>query len=291
MGTNEPPCAPPAPPAPPDTSSTAETFLLANTCTCTARRSGSLRLEVRDTGRGMTAAQIDRLFKGPCRDLGLGLHTARHRVHQHSGTMTVSSEGPGRGSAFTVLLPLYHLEGVHLAPVAPTPVAPCRSSKKLVALAALLGETFEIGEGEGAGGAGAGAGGTGGAGGSGGVESDALHVLVVDDVPSCRKMLVRLLRRKKAHCEEARDGQEAVEMVKTSYAKGRPYDVVLMDYEMPAMNGPAATKQLRALGLTVLVIGVTGNRQAEDLVHFKDCGANAVLPKPLKMASLQQTLQ
>jgi len=259
----------------PPSPSSKTTFMLANKETCTCDASGTLRLDVRDTGVGMSVDQLARLFEEGIQfnvnelqagqGSGLGLFIAKGLVAQHQGSLTVSSEGLGRGSTFTVLLPLYHL--------------PDEEDDLETGAAALPVVPLSAGE----------AGGTGEA--RGLVKGDPLHVLVVDDVSSCRKMLVRLMASKRHHCEEARDGQEAVEMVRASYAGGRPYNVVLMDFEMPVMNGPTATKELRDLGLQVLVIGVTGNVLPEDLRHFKDCGANAVLTKPLKIASLEHVLQ
>jgi CheY-like chemotaxis protein len=88
-------------------------------------------------------------------------------------------------------------------------------------------------------------------------------------------------------CDEAEDGKFAVEMVKTAAEKNRPYDLVLMDYEMPVMDGPTAASKIRSFGSDVFIIGVTGNMMAEDVDHFCECGANVVLPKPFKMASLE----
>lgn len=60
-----------------------------------------------------------------------------------------------------------------------------------------------------------------------------------------------------------------------------------LDHEMPVMDGPTACKQMRLMGCSSFVAGVTGNLLPEDLEYFMHCGANAVLPKPFKMASLE----
>jgi CheY-like chemotaxis protein len=59
-----------------------------------------------------------------------------------------------------------------------------------------------------------------------------------------------------------------------------------MDYEMPILNGPKATQRLRELGYGVIVIGVTGNVLPEDREYFIRHGADAVLPKPVKIQGL-----
>ena len=55
---------------------------------------------------------------------------------------------------------------------------------------------------------------------------------------------------------------------------------------MPNLNGPLTVKQLRELGYTMIVIGVTGNVLPEDRNYFIQQGANAVLPKPLSLPIL-----
>jgi CheY-like chemotaxis protein len=63
-----------------------------------------------------------------------------------------------------------------------------------------------------------------------------------------------------------------------------------MDYEMPVMNGPTATKALREAGCDVLIIGVTGNLLPEDVRYFRRHGADAVLGKPLDIQAFEQLL-
>ena len=60
-----------------------------------------------------------------------------------------------------------------------------------------------------------------------------------------------------------------------------------MDFEMPVMNGPTATRQLRDLGCKAYIIGVTGNVLAEDVAIFKGAGADHVLPKPVNTKAIE----
>ncbi len=60
----------------------------------------------------------------------------------------------------------------------------------------------------------------------------------------------------------------------------RPFDCILMDFVMPVMDGPTATYEIRALGFTAPIFGVTGNCLDFDIKRFKDCGATEVFPKP-----------
>ena len=116
------------------------------------------------------------------------------------------------------------------------------------------------------------------------------RVLVVDDVLSNRKMLMRILTSKGYVCEQAEDGQQAIDVYRASLASGNLFDAITMDYEMPVMNGPTATGKLRELGCTFPIIGVTGNMLPEDVKFFQSQGATAVVGKPLNMALFENIL-
>ncbi|KAJ1437683.1 hypothetical protein B484DRAFT_428238, partial [Ochromonadaceae sp. CCMP2298] len=69
------------------------------------------------------------------------------------------------------------------------------------------------------------------------------------------------------------------------------YDkVILMDFEMPVLNGPSATRLLREQGCRVHIIGVTGNVMRADIDYFKSCGADAVFAKPLNKDSVDKLM-
>lgn len=114
-----------------------------------------------------------------------------------------------------------------------------------------------------------------------------LKVLIVDDIRSNRKLLKRLLENRDNVCDEAEDGNEALNMVKETASRGETYDLILLDYEMPVMNGPTAASEIRAIGIESFIVGITGNFMDEDVQFFKKCGANAVLPKPFKVQELE----
>ena len=121
-----------------------------------------------------------------------------------------------------------------------------------------------------------------------GIDSEGGYdVLVVDDSSLNRKMLCKLLLTVKCSMEEADDGLKAVEKVQARMAENtglnRMYDVILMDFVMPNMDGPTATHKIRALGYSGPILGVTGNTLESDVKHFMLCGANAVIPKPFDL--------
>ena len=112
------------------------------------------------------------------------------------------------------------------------------------------------------------------------------RVLVVDDVPMNRKLMVRLLE---GYCDEtvqADDGALAVEAMRQSISGRKPFVLVLMDFQMPNMDGPTAASLMREMGYTGPIIGVTGNALASHSKTFVDGGANKVLSKPMVFSTL-----
>lgn len=83
-----------------------------------------------------------------------------------------------------------------------------------------------------------------------------LSILVVDDAPSNRKMLQRLLANCSVSSDSACDGQQAIVMYDTASSD---YDLIFMDYTMPNMNGVDATRLLRQKGYNNAVVAVTAN--------------------------------
>lgn len=120
--------------------------------------------------------------------------------------------------------------------------------------------------------------------GSADVNLSTLHVLIVDDVDSTRKIMERLLRRKIAKISQAVNGQECVDFLTNK--KNEVVHFVLLDYEMPVLNGPDAAKYLRSQGYTVPIIGITGNTLPEEKELFLKSGADQVLTKPIDLESL-----
>jgi len=184
----------------------------------------------------------------------LGLYISKGIVSQHKGRLDVSSEGLSLGTTFTCTLPLYHL------PMSDTPEPIPVESKSSTSSKAKSDSS---------------------------TENHPLRILIVDDVATNRKLLSRLAARRGHFVDEASDGSDAVNKVRIALDEGNTYDTILMDFEMPVMKGPEATKDIRLLGCDSFVVGVTGNVLEDDVAHFISCGANHVLPKPVKFAKLE----
>ncbi len=115
----------------------------------------------------------------------------------------------------------------------------------------------------------------------------------MDDSALTRKMLVKTLKAAGHESVEAEDGLKGVERMEDnllSDACARPFDCILMDFVMPVMDGPTATKEIRALGYTAPIFGVTGNCLDFDVKRFKDCGATEVFAKPFSVGVFHTTM-
>lgn len=116
------------------------------------------------------------------------------------------------------------------------------------------------------------------------VEARRLRILVVEDNTINQKVAVGYLEKAGHRVEVASNGVEAVAAV-----RGLPYDVVLMDVQMPEMDGLTATRTIRAFGgdrAAVPIIGLTANAMKEDRDACIDAGMNDYLPKPVERAKL-----
>ena len=119
------------------------------------------------------------------------------------------------------------------------------------------------------------------------------HLLLVEDNELNREIAVEILQEYGFLVDSAENGAVAVERVKNS-APG-DYDLVLMDVQMPIMNGYEATKQIRALdnpGLAgITILAMTANAFDEDRKEALKCGMNGFLSKPIIMDELICALQ
>ncbi len=246
--------------------------------------SSRIVIDVVDTGVGMTPVQLETVFDVGTQfnanklqsggGSGLGLAFAKAIVDQHGGSLRAYSDGRNQGTTFRLDLPLCECEETSTSPsLAPednvtqdNPLSiSARSSRSQTAT--IKEETLEP-----------------------------MSILVVDDALMNRKLLIRLLQSNGHSCGEAENGQALIDTIHFSLfgssaeLKAAQYDCILVDYEMPVMNGPEACKAIREMGYTGFVVGVTGNLLPEDVGYFMDCGADAVLPKPFNYNNLKQLL-
>ena len=113
----------------------------------------------------------------------------------------------------------------------------------------------------------------------------ALDILLAEDNPVNRTLAVRLLERRGHRVACAANGVEAVALW-----KARPFDLVLMDVQMPEMDGLAATRAIRELelaaGRRTPIVAVTAHASSEDRVRCLEAGMDGFLAKPIQPAEL-----
>lgn len=119
-----------------------------------------------------------------------------------------------------------------------------------------------------------------------------MRVLLVDDMDINREIAFMLLSDMGFTVDTAVNGKEAVE--KIAAAKAGFYDAVLMDIQMPVMDGYEATREIRQLSdkdkARVPVIAMTANAFAEDVQKAREAGMNAHIAKPIDLTAMSKTL-
>ena len=120
-----------------------------------------------------------------------------------------------------------------------------------------------------------------------------MKFLCAEDNAIDAEILELLLESKGAHCKIYPNGQEIVD----AFANVKPgeYDMILMDVQMPVMNGYEATKAIRRssheLAKKIPIIAMTANAFSEDIQHSLAAGMNAHVSKPVEMKVLEKTIR
>ncbi|PQO99869.1 hypothetical protein C5614_07345 [Massilia phosphatilytica] len=210
-----------------------------------------LRFEVADSGIGMSAQQLQRIFQ-PFEQVataqrreggtGLGLAISQQLVQLMGGRIDVAS-APGKGSTFSFEI------DVPVAAAAPAAVAPHDTPT--------------------------------------GYEGERKRVLVVDDVPQNRAVLLDLLQETGFIVAAATNGLECLVLLDSF----KP-DLILMDVMMPVMDGNETTRQIRHMPGwgDIPIIAVTASASPDDERKSRDAGASAFLAKPVDQDLLLRTI-
>ncbi len=111
--------------------------------------------------------------------------------------------------------------------------------------------------------------------------SPPIHVLVVDDEPALRRAFRTSLTASGFVIEEARSGEEAVDMLPQ-----HPFDLVLLDINMPGIGGVEACREIRALAPKIGILMVTVRDAENDMVRALEAGADDYVTKPVRFREL-----
>lgn len=218
-------------------------------------------VEVNDTGIGMDPAKVEAMFDPFTQadasitrrfgGTGLGLAISRRLARALGGELTGTSQ-PGVGTSMIFTFATGPLEGVRL--LDGTDIA----ANGAIAAAAPARRRWHI---------------------------PSARVLVVDDGPENRELISLVLTEQGLWVEEAENGQVALDKV----AAGN-YDVVLMDMQMPVMDGYAATRALRERGLQLPIVALTAHAMKGFEEEVMAAGCTAYLTKPVDIDVLLQQL-
>ncbi len=221
-----------------------------------------LRFEVIDTGIGMTDDQVAKLFQPFSQadnstsrrfgGTGLGLAICMRLTHSLGGEIGVDSE-PNRGSRFWFTTATGPLDDV------PRLSHPEEDS---------VNRTQTVDEKK-------------------STLGDICHqrILLAEDAPDNQRLLSVILQKAGAEVIIAENGQVAVEKAFgscTDNSHGVGFDLILMDMQMPVVDGYEATRTLRQRGYSGPIVALTANAMAEDAEKCLDAGCNGYLSKPVK---------
>ncbi|XVF35612.1 hypothetical protein REPUB_Repub18cG0161000 [Reevesia pubescens] len=119
------------------------------------------------------------------------------------------------------------------------------------------------------------------------VNENNFTVLVVDDDPVIRKLHDMQLKKFGLRVQAVENGKRAIDL----FHFGTTFNLILMDKEMPVMDGAEATKELRGMGVNTLIVGVTSRDSPYEKQAFMEAGLDYCFAKPLTADKINFLLQ
>ncbi|MHB8974068.1 MAG: response regulator [Pirellulaceae bacterium] len=209
--------------------------------------------DVIDTGLGMSADQMDLLFRpfsqvdsSACRRFGgtgLGLAISKRMAEMLGGDIVVRSS-PGQGSTFSFSIGIGRLDGLAMT----------QELSQAVTARKPVSDTPQHLD---------------------------CRILLAEDGPDNQRLIAFLLRKAGAEVELAGNGRIALDLALAAQQAGSPFDLVLMDMQMPDMDGYEVTQKLRSAGFEQPIIALTAHAMTEDRQKCLDAGCDDYLSKPV----------
>jgi CheY-like chemotaxis protein len=116
------------------------------------------------------------------------------------------------------------------------------------------------------------------------------RILLVEDGVDNQRLIAYVLRKAGAEVSVAENGQIAVDLVSAATSAGGCFDIILMDIQMPVMDGCEATKRLRSAGCVTPILALTAHSMAGHRQKCLDAGCNDYMTKPFDWAVLLKRL-
>ncbi len=224
-----------------------------------------LRFVVADTGIGLSRQQMDKLFS-PFTQVdgsttrkyggtGLGLSISRRLARMLGGEVTVASE-LGRGSQFAVVIETGPLDRAKWIDNPSEAVARDEAPRSTEV------ETFDR----------------------------PCRILLAEDSPDNQRLISAVLQRWGAEVVIAHNGQMAADAAWSEFRRGHPFDMILMDMQMPVLDGYSAARLLRSQGYQEPIIALTANAMSEDKERCLNAGCDDYAIKPIQRLELRRVI-
>ncbi len=224
----------------------------------------TLSFDVADSGPGIAPDKLEQVFEPFAQadasttrkfgGSGLGLAISKRLARALGGSLLLAST-PGVGSKFTLTVETGPLAGVEMGRDA-------REVGSIDALSALVAKSGLRG-----------------------------RVLLAEDGPDNQALLLAHLTRAGATVTLAENGRAAVDKALEASAVGAAFDLVLMDMQMPEVDGYCATRELRAAGFAIPIVALTAHAMAGDREKCLAAGCNEYLTKPIVRRDLGAVLE
>ncbi len=224
----------------------------------------TLEFDVEDSGIGIEENVLEQIFE-PFRQgdssmtrrfggTGLGLAITKRLVERLGGAITATSE-VGKGSLFRVRVPAHPVDsgGVSEVPESDTP----STGRMRSALAGLRASG---------------------------------RILMVEDGPDNQRVIRHVLESAGYEVIAADNGQVGVELALAAVEEGSPFRVILMDVQMPVLDGYEATRRLRAADYTGPIIALTAHALPSERNRCLEAGCDAFATKPIERLVLLETI-